>query len=227
MGAICAGGMEAVVTIVHFTWPLHVEARGGLIAPDFPAIFTAYVTGLANRFGTDVRYWIHFNEPTLMTGGYVSFSGKTGYNLPPGLAEGAAVNEQVEVVADLMRNVFLAHTAARKVLKKVNPDAQVGCNPHILGLPLWLQKWLDRNVKGLRNRTELIKQGERYATRLLLEKGEVDLVLATLTRTESREQKVAFSDSYFVAGQKLLVNVQRPIKRYLHLTSNPVSLLPP
>ena len=225
IAAICAAGMEPVVTIVHFTWPLHVEARGGLIAPDFPAIFTAYVTELANRFGKDVRYWIPFNEPTLMTAGYVSFSGKTGYNLPPGLPEGATVNEQLEAVADLMRNVFLAHTAARNVLKKVNPDAQVGCNPHILGLPLWLQKWLDRNVKGLRNRTELIKQGERYATRLLLEKGEVDLVLATLTRTESREQEVAFSDSYFVAGQTLLVKVDSPIKSYLDLTGKPVAVI--
>lgn len=39
----------------------------------------------------------------------------------------------------------------------------------------------------------------------MLEQGKVDLVVATMTITEERKQRIAFSRPYFVAGQSLLV----------------------
>lgn len=211
IAAVRAANMEPIVTIVHFAWPLHVEERGGLISPEFPAIFTPYVTKIAAEFGQKVRYWIPFNEPTIMTTGYLNFGGGTNYNLPPGFPEGTTIPEQLEAVAALIRNLFLAHTAARQALKRVNPAAQIGSNPNGLGLPNWLQKWLDRNVMRLRNREDMLNQAKRYVARPLLEKGKVDLVLANLTRTREREQEVAFSDTYFVAGQTLLVLAQSQV----------------
>jgi beta-glucosidase/6-phospho-beta-glucosidase/beta-galactosidase len=62
--AIRAAGMEPIMTLHHFTWPVHVEERGGLIGKDFPAIYTSYVTEVVRRLGQQVRYWITFNEPT-------------------------------------------------------------------------------------------------------------------------------------------------------------------
>ncbi len=69
--AIHAAGMEPVMTLHHFTWPVHVEERGGLIGDDFPAIYTNYVTEVAKRLGQQVRYWITFNEPSQLVYGYI------------------------------------------------------------------------------------------------------------------------------------------------------------
>ena len=44
-----------------------------------------------------------------------------------------------DAVGTLIRNLFLAHTAARAAIKHHFPDAQVGSNPLPLGLPPWLQ----------------------------------------------------------------------------------------
>jgi len=225
IAAIRAAQMEPIVTIVHFAWPLHIEERGGLISLDFPEIFAGYMAEIAKRFGLDVRYWIPFNEPTIMATGYLNFGGGTNYNLPPGFPEGTTLQEQVEAVSDLMRNLFLAHTAARKALKAVNPEAQVGCNPNGLGLPGWLQKWLDGNVMRLRSREDMTKQAHRYAARPLLEQGKVDLVLATLTRTKEREQQVAFSDTYFIAGQTLLVRTQSQVNAVRDLNGKAVGVI--
>src|SRR5258708_10319071 len=225
IAAIRAAQMEPIVTIVHFAWPLHIEERGGLISGDFPEIFARYMAEIAKRFGQEGGYWIPFNEPTIMATGYLNFGGGTNYNLPPGFPEGTTLQEQVEAVSELMRNLFLAHTAARKALKAVNPEAQVGCNPNGLGLPGWLQKWLDGNVMRLRSREDMLKQAQRYAARPLLEAGKVDLVLATLTRTKEREQQVAFSDTYFIAGQTLLVGTQSQVNAVQYLNGKPVGVI--
>lgn len=39
----------------------------------------------------------------------------------------------------------------------------------------------------------------------LLQNGDIDLIVATMTITEERKQQVDFSDVYFKAGQSLLV----------------------
>jgi ABC-type amino acid transport substrate-binding protein len=91
------------------------------------------------------------------------------------------------------------------VIKRANPDALVGANPLLLGLPAWLQRLVDRNATGLRGPEDLARQGRRFAERGLLEKGHVDVVVATLTMTRERAEQVAFSEVYYVAGQALLV----------------------
>src|SRR5260221_467147 len=225
IAAVRAARMEPIVMVVHFAWPLHIEARGGLISPDFPAIFARYMAEIAKRFGQEVRYWIPINEPTLMAGGYLNFGGGTNYNLPPGFPEGTSLQEQVEAVSNLMRNLFLAHTAARKALKQVNPEAQVGCNPHVLGLPGWLGRLLDRNVLSLRSRDEMLRKAQRYAAHPLLEQGKVDVLLATLTRTKEREQQIAFSDTYFIAGQTLLVRTPSQVSAVRDLSGKAVGVI--
>jgi beta-glucosidase/6-phospho-beta-glucosidase/beta-galactosidase/ABC-type amino acid transport substrate-binding protein len=210
---IRAAGMEPFVTLHHFTWPLHVESRGGLTAPEFPSIFARYVTEVANRFGNQVCYWITFNEPSQLIYGYVKPWWERTYFMPPGMPPGATTTEQLSAVSLLMRNLFLGHTAARTILKRVNPDAQVGANPMLLGLPLWLQRLVDRNVTNLRRPEDLIAQGQRFTERTLLEQGNVDVVIATLTMNLEREDQVAFSEVYYVAGQTLLTKVNSAIDR--------------
>jgi len=147
---IRASGMEPVMTLHHFTWPVHVEERGGLTGKDFPDIYCAYVAEVVSRLGSQVSYWLTFNEPTQLIYGYIKPWWEQYYFAPPGLPEQATFANELEAVGQLMRNLFLAHTAARKVIKQGNPDALVGVNPMLLGLPAWLQGFIDWNVTRLR-----------------------------------------------------------------------------
>jgi beta-glucosidase/6-phospho-beta-glucosidase/beta-galactosidase/ABC-type amino acid transport substrate-binding protein len=225
IATIRAAGMEPIVTLHHFTWPLHVEQRGGMIADDFPAIYSRYVAEVVNRLGKDVRYWITFNEPTQLVYGYIKPWWERNYAVPPGLPEGATTDEQLAAVGKLMRNLFLAHTAGRTVIKRANPEAQVGANPLLLGLPVWLQRLVDRNAIRLRSPEDLIKQGRRFAERALLEKGDVDVVVATLTMTPERAEQVAFSEVYYLAGQMLLVGAGSAIQAPAELAGQAVAVV--
>ncbi len=204
-------GMEPIVTLHHFTWPIHVEARGGLIAPEFPAIYARYVGEVAKRLGNQARYWITFNEPSQLIYGYTKPWWEQAYFMPPGLPVGSSFADQMSAVSALMRNLFLAHTTARTVIKQVNPQAMVGVNPMLLGLPLWLQKLVDGNVKNLRSQENLNNQGKRFTERALVEHGDVDVAIAALTVTRDRENQVAFSAVYYTAHQTLLVKYKRNI----------------
>jgi beta-glucosidase/6-phospho-beta-glucosidase/beta-galactosidase/ABC-type amino acid transport substrate-binding protein len=225
IATIRAAGMEPIVTLHHFTWPVHVEARGGLIAEDFPAIYARYVAEVVNRLGKQVRYWITFNEPTQLIYGYIKPWWERDYFVPPGLPEGATTDDQLAAVGKLMRNLFLAHTAARAVIKRGVPEALVGANPLLLGLPVWLQRFVDRYVTGLRSPEDLLKQGRRFAERSLLERGEVDVVVATLTFTRERAEQVAFSEVYYVAGQMLLVKQASAVQGPRGLSGQPVAVV--
>lgn len=222
---IRAAGMEPIVTLLHFTWPLHVESRGGLIAPDFPSIFARYTIEVAKRFGNLVRYWITFNEPSQLIYGYVKPWWERAYFMPPGLPRGATTTEQLSAVGQLMPNLFKAHTSARAVIKDINPDAQVGANPMLLGLPLWLQRLVDRNVTHLRRPEDLIAQGQQFTERALLEQGDVDVVIANLTMTRERDLQIAFSEVYYVAGQALLVKAKSPINKPDDLANQTVAVV--
>lgn len=203
---IHAAGMEPVMTLHHFTWPVHVEERGGLIGKDFPAIYTTYVTEVVKRLGQQVRYWITFNEPTQLIYGYIKPWWEQYYFMPPGLPGNATFDDQLEAVATLMRNLFQAHTAARQVIKQSNPGALVGVNPMILGLPTWLQWLMDWNITRLHSREDWARRGRSYSRRRLSEHGKVDVVLGTLTMNRARAEQVDFSEPYFVTSQALLVN---------------------
>ncbi|MBN3897982.1 MAG: family 1 glycosylhydrolase [Nostoc sp. NOS(2021)] len=218
-------GMEPIVTLHHFTHPIHVEARGGLIAPEFPAIFANYVTEVAKRLGHLARYWISFNEPSQLIYGYIKPWWERAYFMPPGLDRGATIADQMTAIQKLMRNLFVSHTTARYILKQFNSDAQVGANPMLLGLPLWLQRLVDRNVTNLRRPEDMISQGKRFTERTLLEKGKVDVVIATLTVTPERQKQVAFSEAYYQAGQFLLVKSTSSIQQAENLGQKAVAVV--
>jgi beta-glucosidase/6-phospho-beta-glucosidase/beta-galactosidase len=141
---IRAAGMEPVITLVHWVWPLHVEDRGGLIADEFPEWFERYATEVARRLGEGVRYWVTFNEPNALPFGYVKAWGQKQYSMPPGRDQSAAA--QLRDAAKLVRNLFVAHTRARQAMRALCPQAQLGANPCVLGFPTQVQQWLDRQI---------------------------------------------------------------------------------
>ena len=229
---IISSGMKPILTLHHFTWPIHVQDRGGMTAKGFPEIYAKYVSVIASHFAKDVPYWITFNEPNLLLGGYLKPWWDERYAAPPGLPEGATTTEQVEAIGKLIRNLFLANKRAYEIIKAENPHAQVGVNQYFYGLPSWLQKIVNRNASAIKGDKDLQKQADRLALKRDLIRGDaisrlrantlgkdrIDVVLAALTRTPEREEQVAFSEDYFIARQQLLVESSRNIVDLRDLT---------
>jgi beta-glucosidase/6-phospho-beta-glucosidase/beta-galactosidase/ABC-type amino acid transport substrate-binding protein len=208
VAAIRTAGMEPILTLHHFTWPTHVEVRGGMLADDFPDTFAAFTARVVEHLGEEVTWWVTFNEPSQLLYGYIKPWWESDYFIPPGLPDQAKLPDQVMAVGQLIRNLFLAHTRAREIIKSKFPDAMVGVNPLLLGLPVWLQRWINRNATRIRSQDDLVRQVHRCSERTMLERGEVDVVIATFTRTVERARRVMFSEVYFVAGQRLLIRAE-------------------
>jgi beta-glucosidase/6-phospho-beta-glucosidase/beta-galactosidase/ABC-type amino acid transport substrate-binding protein len=218
---IRAAGMEPVLTLHHFTWPLHVEERGGMIADEFPSLFAQYADVVVRHFGHLVRYWITFNEPTQLIYGYF----KAGdYFMPPGLPPTAPLSEQMDKVQQLIRNLFEAHTRARTVIKAEQPDAMVGVNPWLLGLPTWARRFINWKATSLKEE-DWNQQGWRFTERLPLWPRDVDLVIANVTVTAARAQQVDFSEVYYVDGLQLLVNIDSGIQGVADLANQRVAVV--
>jgi beta-glucosidase/6-phospho-beta-glucosidase/beta-galactosidase len=203
--AIVAAGMEPVVTLMHYTWPLHVQDdAGGLIGDPFPDRFAAYAAEVARALAPDVRWWLTFNEPNQLVYGYMKPWWQGEYRMPPGLPAGASVGEQLRCVRLAVRNLFAANARGRAAIKSVRPDAMVGANPFLLGLPAWLQRFLDWRATRLRTEGEWDASGRRRAWRPP-SGGRVDVVAAALSATARRGRELDFSRPYRVAALRLLV----------------------
>ncbi|MCW5851380.1 MAG: family 1 glycosylhydrolase [Anaerolineae bacterium] len=220
-----AAGLQPLVTLHHFTWPVHLEAEGGLLADDFPARFAEYARRVAERLGPDVPFWITFNEPTLLILGYLKPWWEPNYYVPPGLPEGASWEAQVQAVGQAMRNLFRAHALARRAIHAVNPQAQVGANPALLGFPAWLQRLLDWNATRVRTPNDLARQGRRFARPARLDHGAVDLVIAALSVTPDRTDQALFSQPYLVTGQTLMVRTSSPVTRVEDIAGHSIAVV--
>jgi beta-glucosidase/6-phospho-beta-glucosidase/beta-galactosidase len=166
-----AAGMEPIVTLMHFVWPQHVDDRGGLRAPEFAEWFGRYTERVRDALGNGVRYWITINEPNALVFGYMKPPWMSGYAWPPGLPPEANDSESMRATAEVIRNLFLAHRAARQVLRS-GPGGEnrlVSANSYYLGLPnrLWrlpipLMKWVDwraRSEKGWAEEDWIFREG--------------------------------------------------------------------
>lgn len=208
---IVAAGMEPVVTLMHYTWPLHLQDDGGgLLGGAFPDRFAAYAAEVARALAADVRWWLTFNEPNELVYGYLKPWWQGEYRMPPGLPPAAGIGEQLRCVRLLMRNLFIANARGRAAIKAARPDAMVGANPFLLGLPSWLERLLDWRTTRLRTERDWDASGRRRARRVSAA-GRVDIVAAALSATADRGRKLDFSRPYRTAALRLLVPVGSPV----------------
>lgn len=109
-----AADITPMVTLLHFTLPEWLAARGGVRAPDFPPLFAKFAAEAGRRLGPQVHLWCTLNEPNVqMTLGYLDGRWPPGENSPP---------HAVEAFAGMLR----AHAAAAAALHRLVPGAQVG-----------------------------------------------------------------------------------------------------
>ncbi len=79
------------------------------------------------------------------------------------------------------------------------------------GFDIDIAKAIAKKILGDENKLELKEVTSK--TRIpMLQNGEIDLIIATMTITEERKQQVEFSDIYFMAGQSILVKKGSPLK---------------
>lgn len=139
--AIRAHGMEPVVTLCHYVWPMHVQWAGGLSGPTFAARFAEYVCHVRDALAPHVRYWLTFNEPDDLVVGHSILSRR----FPPGAPAWVSFADQVTDMEALIRNVFLAHRDARAILRSGEGAAQalVSMNSDVRGFPIIVRRFLD------------------------------------------------------------------------------------
>jgi beta-glucosidase/6-phospho-beta-glucosidase/beta-galactosidase/ABC-type amino acid transport substrate-binding protein len=221
INTIRAYGMEPVTTLHHYTWPVHIEKKGGSVSPDFPALFANYTSEVVKRLGDLITYWITFNEPNQLIYGYF----KTGdYKLPPGLPFGTSYKEQMQKVRTVIPNIFKAHKAARDIIKQGYPNAKVGANPFLLGLPRFSRWFVDWEVSNLKE-ASWEKKGYRYTEHSPLWHTDVDLVVAMLSVTPDRKDQVDFSETYYVDGQRILTSAVNEIHSFEDLNSKNIAVI--
>jgi beta-glucosidase/6-phospho-beta-glucosidase/beta-galactosidase len=220
VSSILEAEMTPLVTLHHLTWPVHVN----MISPDFPERFITYVEKVIEKIGHDVPYWITFNEPNLLVYGYIKPWWQRDYLIPPGYEEATMLTEQLANVSVLIRNLFVAHSRARALIKANNSAAKVGSNPFVLGLPFWMQKLLDWLATSVRNEEQFKKKTRGIAERRLATKTSVDLVIGHFKHRPARSEKVSYSKPY-PCSQYLLVKRQSNISNIKYLAGRRVGFV--
>jgi putative glutamine transport system substrate-binding protein len=79
------------------------------------------------------------------------------------------------------------------------------------GFDIDIAKAIAKDILGDENKIEL-KEVTSKTRMPMLNNGDIDAIVATMTITEDRKKEVDFSDVYFNAGQSLLVKKGSPIK---------------
>ncbi|MGB8910158.1 MAG: family 1 glycosylhydrolase [Candidatus Cybelea sp.] len=205
--AIRDAGMSAVVTLVHNTWPLHVQAAGsgaGPLDPGFPDRVARFATEIAKRLGDLIDDYLTLNEPNQLVYGWIKGFWMRAYAMPPGQPPYESGDAQMDDVLTLIPNLFRAHCKARDAIRQIRPSARVGANPLVLGLPRWLQRWIDRNATHLQSPEDAKRQAARIAQSAIVEGGRVDCTIAQLTITQERLQHAFFSEPYYCTQLALL-----------------------
>jgi beta-glucosidase/6-phospho-beta-glucosidase/beta-galactosidase len=203
--AVLAADMLPLVTLHHFTWPAHVQDRGGMTAEQFPQWYLAYVQRVVDAIGELVPYWVTFNEPNLLVYGYVKPWWQSSYLVPPGTAPELTLSDQLDQAAILIRNMFVAHKLGRAVIRGKNPKAQVGANPFVLGVPGLLQYAIDLVATRTSSAKTFRQRNRPLAEQPLLSQTPVDLIICRFTPTRERAANVAFSLHYAEGVERLVV----------------------
>jgi beta-glucosidase/6-phospho-beta-glucosidase/beta-galactosidase len=202
---VIAAGMVPLVTLHHFTWPIHVQERGGMTAEKFPQWYRAYVQKVVDAIGDLIPYWITFNEPNLLVYGFVKPWWQPSYLVPPGAPPEMTLSDQLDKSAILIRNMFVAHKLGRVVIQAKNPKAKVGANPFVLGLPGILQFCVDLMATRTVSAKSFRRRNRRLAEQSLLSQTPVDLMICRFTPTRERAGKVTFSHIYAEGVERLVI----------------------
>ncbi len=213
--------IEPIVTLCHFVWPKHVEDRGGLCSDRFVEWFAAYAARVREALDPHVRYWITFNEPNILLQGYYKLWFQSDYPFPPGQPLGTTMHHQIDTTIAVMRHLFQAHAAARRMLRAGGDSNLVSANVFQLGLPSIIQRLIDRNILRLKAAEDWREQFGRMAERPTLFEGRVDLIIAPASQLRTR----GFEAAYFVTGLGALIRRESQVRALAELNGRRVAVV--
>jgi beta-glucosidase len=117
--ALLEAGIEPMITLFHWDYPLHLFRRGGWASPDSPGWFADYAQLAGRRLGDRVRWWITHNEPSIpLVLGHFTGELAPGVRLPLG------------EVLRMLHHMLLAHGVATQALRAACPQTvKIGLTP--------------------------------------------------------------------------------------------------
>ena len=133
--ALRTRNIEPFVTLWHWTLPLWLAKRGGMLAPKFPEYFARYAERVACALGSDVTFWITLNEPDVVTGhAYIKAQ------WPP---------QERGLLKYIRANLALieAHRKTFAAIKQHNPNAQIGIAKHQVSFELKRNTFINRSLR--------------------------------------------------------------------------------
>ena len=110
-------GIEPMITLYHWDLPSALQYRGGWLNREMVDIFARYAEVIAKRFKGRVKKYMTINEPQCIALGYYTDNMAPGWRCPD------------EDVARVFHVIALAHSAAQRAIKAVDPEALVGLVP--------------------------------------------------------------------------------------------------
>ena len=111
--ALLAEGIEPMPTLYHWDLPSALEHKGGWRNRQIVDWFARYADIVARRLGDRIKRWMTINEAQCITVlGYGTGVLAPGLKLPD------------EELARIYHNIALAHSAAQRAIKAVNPAAR-------------------------------------------------------------------------------------------------------
>jgi len=119
IGALIDAGVEPMLTLHHFSFPLWLARRGGVLAPDMPQRLEVFARRMGRALGSSVRTWITINEPNVLAA--------QGYLFgvwPP-------AKQQPALLPKVTLQLRKAHRLAYRALHESIPNARVGVAHHM------------------------------------------------------------------------------------------------
>ena len=116
--ALLEAGIKPLVTLYHWARPTALYRKGGWKNPESPAWFEEYTELLAKALGDRAYAWMTFNEPQM----FVGLGMLVGAHAP-------FEHNDDKTLAEVSKNVLLAHGRAVSVLRRLCPKALIGMAP--------------------------------------------------------------------------------------------------
>lgn len=111
-------GIEPLVTLSHYEFPLHLALEyGGWKNRKVIEFFVRYAETVFKRYQGKVKYWLTFNE--------INILGMVGY-LSGGLLFEDGKND-LESMYQAVHHQFIASSLATKAAHEIDPENKVGC----------------------------------------------------------------------------------------------------
>ncbi len=116
---LLAAGIEPLVTLFHWNYPMALYEKGGWKNDESPDWFAEYTKVVVDALSDRVGFFMTFNEPQMFLGG----GHHIGFHAP------FEKNDQ-KTMMKIYRNAFLAHGKAVRVIREnAKRDVEVGMAP--------------------------------------------------------------------------------------------------